>query len=79
MRMGREETTGRSDLGLATLRRGETDKNCQPVDGLRLDAGRLGLCKPPTFVWFFTETKGLTRATFVTLGSTLWRLKCDRV
>ena len=57
MRMGREETTGRSELDPGSLRKRATDKNCQPVDSLRLDAGRLGLCKTPTFVWFFIENK----------------------
>jgi len=46
------------------------DKNCQPDDRLRRVTKGAFLCAPPCLSHLFTDNKGFTGVSLVTLGST---------
>src|ERR1700730_4304651 len=54
------------------------DKNCRRLDGLGPVSSQ-DLQRRTEFGFVSIENKGVVREAVVTLGSTVWRLKCDRV
>src|ERR1700749_1136629 len=57
----------------------EGDKNCQASVGLRLPQTGHYLTRESTRLSITAENKRLSLGFRVTLGSTLWCIKCDRV
>jgi len=73
---GREEAAEIAENALETR---SGDKNCQSADALWRVTGPIGARKTAIVLAIAYETKGVTCAPPITLGSTVWRVKCDTV
>jgi hypothetical protein len=76
---GQKEKGGLASQSRAAPGPPANDKNCQESDGLRLDAESQAQGKTATSDMVTAENKGLVTAEAITLGSTEWWVKCDRV
>src|SRR5579862_8332728 len=79
MSFSMERKAGRQKGPHQVLRPRCNDRKCQRHDGLRLIERAITLCAHGTSWHVSTENKRLTRQASVTLGSTEWCTKCDRV